>query len=133
MKKILKQILFLICLTGILVLPYLVLAEDSAAGPLDKLRDVGISGGYAPATETSLADTVGKIITAALSLIGVIFLVLAVYAGFLWMTARGNEEQVKKARDILTMAIIGLVIVIGAYAITRFVFTYIIQGAGVLR
>ena len=63
----------------------------------------------------------GTVIGAAMSLVGVVFFVLSIYAGFLWMTARGDETQAKKARDTLTMSVIGLIIVFGAYAITRFV------------
>ena len=66
---------------------------------------------------------IGKIIGAALSLTGIIFFILAVYAGFLWMTARGDETQAKKARETIIMAVTGLVIILGAYAITDFVFS----------
>ena len=71
---------------------------------------------------------IGKIIGAALSLTGIIFFILAVYAGFLWMTARGDETQAKKARETIIMAVTGLVIILGAYAITDFVFTSVPAG-----
>ncbi len=64
---------------------------------------------------------VGTIINAALTLVGLIFLVLMVYAGYLWMTARGESEQIDKAKQIITASIIGLVIVLSAYAISTFV------------
>lgn len=63
------------------------------------------------------------IIQAALALLGIIFLIIIVFAGYRWMTASGNEEQVKKAQDAIKRGIIGLVIVILAYAIMVFVFT----------
>ena len=69
-----------------------------------------------------LQTRVGKVVGAALSLTGIIFFLLAVYAGFLWMTARGDESQAKKARETIIMAVTGLVIILGAYAITQFVF-----------
>lgn len=78
-------------------------------------------------TETTFAETIGTVIQAILSFVGVIFLVLMVYAGFLWMTARGDEGQVEKAQDIITTSIIGLVIVIGAYSITAFVVPKILE------
>ena len=52
------------------------------------------------------------------------------YAGFLWMTASGNSEQVEKATGILKMAIIGLIIVMAAYSITYFALLYIKWSAG---
>ena len=66
---------------------------------------------------------IGNLIGTTLSIIGVIFFILMVYAGFKWMTARGNEEGVKEAQKTIIAAIIGLVVVLSAYAITNFVFT----------
>ncbi len=62
---------------------------------------------------------VANIIKVALEFLGMIFFVLTLYAGFLWMTAGGNEEQVGKAKSLLTQAVIGLTIVLSAYSITR--------------
>ncbi len=68
-----------------------------------------------------ISTRVGQIIGAILSFIGVILLILIIYAGILWMTSNGNEKNVDKAKDIISSAIIGLVIVLAAYAITAFV------------
>lgn len=71
-----------------------------------------------PAT---LETVIGGIIQGALVLVGVIFLGLTVYGGYLWMLAREDEAQAKKAMQIIKMAVIGLAVVLGAYAITYFV------------
>jgi hypothetical protein len=71
----------------------------------------------------SLPSAIGKIVGAALSFIGVIFFILMIYGGLLWMTAAGNDQQVEKAKDLIVAAIIGLVIVFAAYAITSFIGT----------
>ncbi len=68
-----------------------------------------------------LNTRVGAIIGIILSFIGVIFLILMIYAGISWMTAAGNDEKVKKAKDLIINAIIGLIIVLAAYAITAFI------------
>ena len=68
--------------------------------------------------DSELSTLIGAVISTALSLVGLIFLILMVYAGYLWMTARGEEDQIDKARKIIIAAIIGLVIVVSAYAIT---------------
>jgi len=68
-----------------------------------------------------LSQTIGSIIKAALTLLGVILVVLIVYAGFLWMTAAGEQEKISTAKKILTGAIIGMGITLSAYAITTFV------------
>ena len=67
----------------------------------------------------------GTIIGAILAFVGVIFLVLTIYGGFLWMTAGGNPDQIKKAKGLIVNSIIGLVIVLAAYAIVSFVLTSI--------
>lgn len=71
----------------------------------------------------------GKIIQGAMALIGVAFGILIIYGGFLWMTARGNEETVKKSINILQTAVIGFIIVVGAYAITNYVVDTVITSA----
>ena len=69
----------------------------------------------------SLAEIIGKIVGAALAFIGILFFLLIIYGGFLWMTARGNEQQVEKAKELIIAATIGLVIVLAAYAITAYI------------
>ncbi len=63
-----------------------------------------------------------NLINAALSLLAAVCIGLLVYAGFLWVWARGNQEEVKKAKDIIQGTVIGLVIVLAALGITQFVF-----------
>jgi len=72
-------------------------------------------------TEGDISSIIGTVINAVLTLVGLAFLMLMVYAGMLWMTARGESEPVEKARKIITGSLIGLVIVMSAYAITAFV------------
>jgi hypothetical protein len=54
--------------------------------------------------------------------LGVIFLVLFIVSGYQWMTAGGNEEQIEKAKKRMGNAAIGTIIVLMAWALTRFVF-----------
>jgi hypothetical protein len=76
-----------------------------------------------------LIITIGEYIQMALSFLGVLFLLLMIYGGYVWMKARGNETDVTRAKDIITNSGIGLVIVISAYAISYFVIYYF-QTAG---
>ena len=87
---------------------------------LGNLQATGQSG-FGVSQPKSVGATVGSIINTFLGVLGILAVVLIIYAGYLWMTARGNEQQVEKAKDILTQAIIGLVIILTAYAITKFV------------
>ncbi len=70
---------------------------------------------------TDLAVVIGKVLGFVLGFTGTVFFILVLYAGFTWMTAGGNSETVTKAQGILKDAIIGLVIVLSAYAITKFI------------
>lgn len=67
-----------------------------------------------------LATKVGQIISVALSFVGVLFFILMIYAGILWMTASGNEQQISKAKGLLINAVIGIIVVFSAYALTAF-------------
>ena len=64
---------------------------------------------------------VGNIIQVALSLLGVVCIVIVLWAGFQWMTSAGNAEKVSGAKQMLISAVIGLGIILSAYAITDFV------------
>lgn len=85
--------------------------------------DTGLSDAAPSSLENagSIQSFIGKVIGAALGFTGTIFFVLVIYAGLKWMTSAGNEEQIEKSKKILIAAIIGLVIVVSAYAITSFV------------
>ncbi len=73
-------------------------------------------------TETrNLPTVIGNYIQVFLGFLGVIALLLIIYAGYLWMTAQGNEDNVEKAKDIIKNAVIGLIIITLSYAITAFI------------
>ncbi len=79
-------------------------------------KTAGINRGVTDPT-TATANLISQV----LSYVGILFLILMIYGGFMWMTAAGNEERVKTALKVVASAVIGLIIVLSAYAITRFV------------
>lgn len=117
----------LIC--GLLLLGGLLFAGQARAsltemeGQLSAAAEEG--AGYSSPQDPRV--TVATVIRAALGVVGIIFLILTLYAGALWMMSGGNEEQIAKAKKTLTASIIGLIIVISAYSITIFV-TYLVIG-----
>jgi len=119
MNKLLKQILILICLLVVLILPYFVFAESSVLKTLENVAEK--QGPYQDVGETTISTIAGTIVNAFLSLLGVIFVILIVYGGYTWMTARGEEEKINRAKEILRTAIVGLIIVVSAYAIWNFI------------
>lgn len=74
-----------------------------------------------------LDETIGAIINAALGFLGVIAVVIILFGGFKWMTASGNEEKVGEARKLIIAGIIGLAIILSAYAIASFVIKELIS------
>lgn len=62
-----------------------------------------------------------QIINSILTFVGVIFFLILIYAGYLWMFARGNEDQVLKAKKITREVIIGIIIIVLARIITEFI------------
>ena len=125
-----KKILFIIY-TLLYLSPIAVFAQTQApvTSPQANLNDafgsplqqIGKAAGYK--TEgTSLEQKIGNALNILFALLGVLFIVLIIYSGFLWLTASGNETKVKRAKDNLYQSIIGLIIIIGAYAISRFIF-----------
>ncbi len=99
------------------------------AAPADPLAnnagasDVGLTTvqGTAGLGTKSLGSIIGSIIHGILGTMGVIAIIIVIYAGFLWMTAAGSEEQIEKSKKLLLNGGIGLVIIFSAYAITTFI------------
>ena len=110
MKKLLKNASIL----GITLLPNIALAQ---------LTPPSTIGGL---SERSLDVTINNIITAVLGLVGIIALGVILYGGFRWMTAAGNEEAVGEAKKIITAGVIGLIIVIVAWAVVSFVISTVV-------
>lgn len=103
-----------IAILSLLMLPVVVLARDYGLNSTAAAAGIQSYGG-------SLTATIGRVVGALLSLIGIVFFVLVVYGGLMWMTAQGNQDMVKRAINTIISAAIGLIVVLAAYAITSFV------------
>ncbi len=76
---------------------------------------------------TDIRITIARVIRVALGLLGTVALLLVLYAGFLWMTASGDEDKIARAKKTLTGAVIGLAIILSAFAITQFVLNALVS------
>lgn len=121
MKKNKLKILIFILALLILTMPALAFAA-SAVPAVDigtsiktNLTDTGLSG---LGGTTSLAVVIGSIISYILGFLGLFFILIIIYAGYMWGSAAGDDAKVKKARAMIVQATIGLVIIMTAYAIT---------------
>ena len=91
-------------------------AQDFGGSDLIKVADTAKYG-----TETSLPILIGNIVRILIGMLGILFLVLTIYAGFLYLTARGDSDKVEHAKETLQRGVIGLIIISAAYAIATFV------------
>lgn len=110
------------------LIPGLCLAQAAEASSQDLSdafnsvqKDVGDRAGYQTSGNVSLETMISKIIKTFLSFLGIIFMILLILGGFNWMTAGGQETKVQKASKTIKQAIIGLIIVLGSYAISYFI------------
>lgn len=105
------------------------LAQNSAAEQIKEgLKTTGEGGaGY---STIPIEQLIGQLIQVVLGIVGVLFLVLTVYAGILWMTAAGEGKRVQTAKDILRNSLIGLVVIIAAYALTTFIVDALVKASG---
>ncbi|MFA6194565.1 MAG: hypothetical protein WC719_02350 [Patescibacteria group bacterium] len=87
----------------------------------------GTAGYDIGTSATTLESVISRIIYTLLSFIGILFFGLVIYGGFTWMTARGNEEKVKKAEGSIMNALVGLIITLSAYALSYFLINYFWQ------
>jgi hypothetical protein len=112
-RKILKNFLiFLLIFSGFLIVR-LVFAQDFGTEAVN----TGLGGSLSQGDPRTI---IGRIINIVLGFLGVIALILIIYAGFLWMTSEGNEEKVAKAKKTLISAVIGLLIILASWGIATF-------------
>jgi hypothetical protein len=127
MKSIVR--LFVSAALGIaMVLPFVRLPfAHAASGPLDAEdlldSEFGDSTGLG---QGELQNTIGSLIRVGLGFLGVVAVVIILFGGFKWMTAGGNDKNVAEAKSLIIAGIIGLAIILSAYAIASFVISSIV-------
>lgn len=114
-----KRFTSLLILSVLFIVIFLIRRALAADDPYGLANTAYYSG--LKTADPSLPNMVGKIIGVILSVTGIIFLYVIIWGGNLYMSARGNEEQVEKAKSLITQAIIGIILIIGAYSLTYFI------------
>jgi len=97
---------------------------DSPSGTPSGVKPINFGLSYGAATGLGSKDirsTVSDIINVALGMLGIVAVVIIIIAGFQWMTSGGNEEKAGGARKMIFAGIIGLAIILSAYALSNFV------------
>lgn len=76
-----------------------------------------------PIGEVTGPELIGRIIKTVLGIVGALALAMFVYGGFTWLTSGGSPDKIKKGRDILMWAVIGLIVIFTSYTLVDFVLT----------
>ena len=126
-QRIFKTILSTIVLT-IFIIPSFILAPDVlATGNLtagDLWGGTNFETNFASETGLGNADPreiASSVIKVVLGFLGIIAVLIILYAGFLWMTAAGNDDKISSAKSMMSAGVIGLIIVLAAFGIATFV------------
>ncbi|PIX62106.1 hypothetical protein CO057_02280 [Candidatus Uhrbacteria bacterium CG_4_9_14_0_2_um_filter_41_50] len=81
-----------------------------------------------PLGETDPRIIIARVIQGALSVSGSIALLMFIYGGVLWLTSAGKSEQVTKGKNILIWAVLGIVVIAGAYVAVAAIFNAVLAG-----
>lgn len=125
-----KKLLVVLALLATAAVPTVSFAS-TGTNWLEKANEGGLNTIGEQAYDTtnaprSVQQIIASIIKVILGFLGIIFVVLLIIGGFRYMTSGGSEEKVQEAVKQIRNAVIGLVIIICAYAITRFITEYVI-------
>jgi hypothetical protein len=97
------------------------------AQTVENVESVAVTSGFGT---SDLLTIIGNVIKVFLGLLGIIFLVLVIYAGYLWMTAGGDDKRVDRAKKMLINAVVGIVIILFSYGITSFLMNAFLDATG---
>ena len=120
-KKIIKN-LVVFAMLSIFALPMVTMAQSvNLDVGANEVADSIALGNADPRT------TVAKLINVAMLFLGIIAVAIVLAGGFKWMTAGGNEDKVGEAKKLMGAGVIGLVIVLSAWAIAQFILTKLVD------
>ncbi|MBU1915764.1 pilin, partial [Patescibacteria group bacterium] len=124
-RSAIKVLLFSACFFCLLIIPIAAFAQLTTSDVgLQYAAEIGL-------TTTDIRTIVARVINAFLGLLGLLAVSLFIYAGYLYMTAGGDSSKVDQAKKLMINVVIGLAIIMAAYAITAFIFQAI-TGASLL-
>ena len=117
MKKIFKNII-VITMVAFLLAPVMALPAQAQIG-MNFAGNFGLQN----SSQSDPRDMAVDIVKYLMTFLGIIAVVIILLGGFKWMTAAGNEDKVAEAKKLIIAGVIGLIIVLAAFAIVQFVVT----------
>ncbi|MBN2854518.1 hypothetical protein JXK06_03250 [Patescibacteria group bacterium] len=126
-----KKLFFVLSFSFVFTLvaaPVVVLAQEGSgtntlpsgtgSNPTTASNDLSLSN---PLGASSVNELIGRVINSVMGIVGSLALLMFVYGGLTWMTSSGSQDKVKKGKDILLWSAIGLIVIFGAYGLTKFI------------
>ena len=91
-------------------------AQSAVEWGTDELGDAGVYLG-----SRNLRESIAGIINLVLGFLGILTTIIILLGGFKWMTSQGNADKVDEAKKMIGAGVVGLVVILAAYGIARFV------------
>ncbi len=108
----------------------MILGAIAIASPANAVLDAQNTGLTATAGQAGYGEApvevpvvIGRVINIGIGLVGLVLFLFIIWGGFIWITASGDPTKIQKAQGIIINAVIGVVVVLSAYAVTNFAIT----------
>ena len=119
-----KKAVFISLIVLSLVLPMMFYANQAVGAVTPPMQEgLDVFQTASGASTATLPAVIGRIVRIVISLLGLVAAIIIILGGFQWMTSGGNEEKIAGAKKLMINGLIGMVLVILAYAIASFVIT----------
>jgi len=124
LKKFNKKLLISLFIFGLVAGFFGLIGIESVSAQASNILWGGQEGNVSNAIGLGNNDfriVAAKIINVSLGFLGIIAVIIMVYAGWLWMTSGGSADKIDKAKKMLIGALIGLLIILSSWAIASYV------------
>ena len=116
-----SKIISLFIVSLFVYLPTLLTAQAQVGvTPTNRLQNTAAAANLST-TSVTPQSVIVDIILIVFGLIGLIFLCLIIYSGFIWMTSQGDKAKIEKAKTTISNSVIGFAIIVASYAIVDFI------------
>ena len=116
MKKIINNIAVAFAFIAVIICPIFVATVQAQDLGLNEVNNIGLPSGTNDPKQMAI-----DVVTYLMTFLGIIAVVVVLLGGFKWMVAAGNDDKVAEAKKTIIAGIIGLVIIIAAYAIVQII------------
>lgn len=96
-------------------------AWDAQAGLNCTGAGSGIDGAEDVATIQGLGCLIGNVLSVALTIIGMLALVMFIAASFRYMTSGGNSKSTEQAKNTITYAVAGIIVAVSAFILLNLI------------